>query len=221
MKLDEFKSVPNIGALLRGNFFSGLLVVIPLAVIVWMIVGMLRVLWGLPGFLPLEWQPERLFEDSTTAELFNFVFTLGMAFFIALVVSFLGWASKLYFGQKVLEVVADVIQRIPVIRTVYSALDQLLRTIAAGGGQQFNRVVYVEYPREGSWTIAFVTGATRVPGEAEVFLNLYVPTTPNPTSGFYLIIAEKDVREAKMSVEEAFKRILSLGIAQGQGLANK
>jgi uncharacterized membrane protein len=178
-------------------------------------VGMLRVLWGFQEFLPEEWRPERLVQDPGLAVLFNAVFTVGVAFLVALGISFLGWVSKLYLGQKFLEGLAEVIQRIPVIRTVYSALDQLLRTIAAGGGQQFNRVVYVEYPRRDSWTIAFVTGTTRMPGQTETYLNLYVPTTPNPTSGFYLIIAERDVREAKMSVEEAFKRILSLGIAQG------
>ncbi len=215
MILTALKTIPTIRALLRGHFFSGLLVVIPLAVIAWMVVAMLRVLWGLQEVLPLEWRPEQLFEDPNVARVFNLVFTIGMAFLVALGISFLGWASKLYLGQKTLEILAEVIQRIPVIRTVYSALDQLLRTIAAGGGQQFSRVVYVEYPRKDSWTIAFVTGTTRMPGQSEVFLNLYVPTTPNPTSGFYLIVAEREAREAKMSVEEAFKRILSLGIAQG------
>jgi uncharacterized membrane protein len=136
-----------------------------------------------------------------------------MGFLAALGISFLGWVSKQYLGQKILELIAFLIQRIPVVRTVYSALDQLLKTVAAGGGKQFSRVVYVEFPRAGCWTLAFVTGRAKVPGSNSPHLNVFVPATPNPTSGFYLIVAEQDVREAGMSVEEAFKAILSLGIA--------
>ncbi len=100
------------------------------------------------------------------------------------------------------------------VRSVYSALDQLLRTLAAGGGKQFNRVVYVEYPRKGIWALAFVTGPAREKHIPEGHLNIYIPTTPNPTSGFHLIVSEADVRESGMTVEHAFKTILSLGIAQ-------
>jgi uncharacterized membrane protein len=101
-----------------------------------------------------------------------------------------------------------------VIRGVYSALDQLLRTLANGGGQQFNRVVYIEYPRKGLLAIAFVTGPARGPAVPPGHLNVYVPTTPNPTSGFHLIVPENEVRESLLKVEDAFKTILSLGLAQ-------
>ena len=126
----------------------------------------------------------------------------------------MGWASKQYLGKKTLYALEEAIERIPVIRSVYSALNQLLRGITAGGGQQFSRVVYVEYPRSGMWTLAFVTGTSQIPGDGAPALNLYVPTTPNPTSGFFLIVPEKEIRESHLSVEEAFKIILSLGIAQ-------
>jgi uncharacterized membrane protein len=214
MKTD-LRSIPNIRALLTQHFFSGLLVVIPLGVVAWMLVAMLGALWGLQELLPDAWKPQSLFQDPAVASLFNFLFTLGMGFLAALGISFLGWVSKQYLGLKILELIGFVIQRIPVVRTVYSALDQLLKTVAAGGGKQFNRVVYVEFPRAGCWTLAFVTGSARLPGQSTPHLNVFVPATPNPTSGFYLIVAEKDVREANMSVEEAFKAILSLGIASG------
>jgi uncharacterized membrane protein len=171
-------------------------------------------LWRLPTFLPLQWQPDVLFHDATLALLFNLVFTCGATMLLAIVIAFVGWVSKHYLGRKTLEFVAEVIQRIPVIRSVYSALDQLLRALGSGDGAQFSRVVFVEYPRKGVWAIAFVTSSAKGGGVPEKHLNVYVPTTPNPTSGFHLIVPETDVRDSTLSVEEAFKTILSLGIAQ-------
>ena len=100
------------------------------------------------------------------------------------------------------------------LRSIYGALEQLLHTLAQGGGAQFRRVVYIEYPRKDVWALAFVTGPARAPGFPDGYLNVYVPTTPNPTSGFHLLVAEAEVRPSELSVEEAFKTILSLGIAQ-------
>jgi len=210
----RIKPIPKIGALLRSHFFAGLLVLIPLGVIGWIIGLALGAIWRLQEILPSEWQPESIFKDPSLAFFFNFAFTVAGALILALAISVLGWSSKQFLGQKTLELIADVIQRIPVVRSVYSALDQLLRTMTAGGGQQFNRVVYIEYPRKGIYALAFVTGPARGPNLPSGYLNVYVPTTPNPTSGFHLIIPEADVRESHMKVEEAFKTILSLGIAQ-------
>ncbi len=208
----QFKTVT---ALMRAHFFAGLLVVIPLAVIGWMITAALGALWELHTFLPEQWRPEN-FADPVLALLVNVAFTAALALVLAFGVSMLGWSSKQFLGRKVLDFLAeDVIQRIPVVRSVYSALDQLLRTMAAGGSQQFSRVVYVEYPRKGVLALAFVTGAAKGPNLPPGYLNVYVPTTPNPTSGFHLLVPESEVRESHLSVEDAFKTLLSLGIAQG------
>lgn len=202
-------------ALLRAHFFAGLLVVTPLAVIGWMIAAALGALWELHALLPDAWRPER-FAPPALAFVLQLVLTAVLALLLACALSLLGWASKQFLGRKVLAFLAeDVIQRIPVIRSVYSALDQLLRTMAAGGSQQFNRVVYIEYPRKGVQVLAFVTGAAKLPNLPSGYLNVYVPTTPNPTSGFHLLVPESEVRESGLSVEEAFKTLLSLGIAQG------
>lgn len=207
--------LPNPRALLRTHFFSGLLVVIPLGAIAWITIAVFRVLWGLQNVLPESWQPENVFPNPWLAHLFELVMTISITLVLAIAISILGWTSKQILGRKILELLAEIIQHIPLLRSVYSALDQLLRTIAAGGGQQFSRVVYVEYPRRGSWTLAFVTGVCRAPSLPEgKHLNIYVPTTPNPTSGFYLIVPEAEVRETHMKVEDAFKTLLSLGIAQ-------
>jgi uncharacterized membrane protein len=199
---------------LKNHFFAGLLVLIPLGVIAWIAASILSLLWRVQEILPMEWRPESFLNDQALATFFNVLIILGLTVLFAIGISFLGWASKQYLGKKVLQIIAYLIQRIPVIRSVYSALDQLLRTLAAGGGQQFSRVVYVEFPRKGVWALAFVTGPAHGPAVPEKHLNVYVPTTPNPTSGFHLIVSEAEVRESHLKVEEAFKTLLSLGIAQ-------
>jgi uncharacterized membrane protein len=213
-----FKPIPDFGALLRRHFFAGLLILIPIAVIAWILLSVLGSLWSLHEYVPDAWKPDE-FGDPRVAFFLNLLFTFAAAVTFASFVSIVGWASKQFLGQKILELIAEGIQRIPVIRSVYSALDQLLRTMAAGGGQQFNRVVYIEYPRRGVWALAFVTAPARGPAVPPNHLNVYVPTTPNPTSGFHLIVPESDVRESHLKVEDAFKTILSLGIAQNPGPA--
>jgi len=211
----RFDRLPRIGALLRSHFLSGLMVVTPFGVVLWLAFVALRAMWGLRELLPRAWRPEAWLPDPTTAFLVDLAIALSAVLALALAVSLVGWVSKQLLGQKMLDYVAEhVIQRIPVLRSVYGALEQLLRTLAQGGGHQFRRVVYVEYPRKGVFALAFVTGPARAPGLPEGYLNVYVPTTPNPTSGFHLIVAEAEVRPSDLSVEEAFRTILSLGIAQ-------
>lgn len=211
--------IPGISALLKRHFFGGLLVVIPLGVAAWILASGIQVLWGLIEFLPEAWRPESFLESPPLILLLKILLVVAGTLVLALAISLLGWASKQFVGRKILDFIAEgVIQRIPVVRSIYSALDQLLRTMAAGGGQQFNRVVYVEYPRKGTWALAFVTGPAHGPNlPAGGHLNVYVPTTPNPTSGFHLIVPESEVRDSQMRVEDAFKTILSLGIAQPGG----
>ena len=215
--MPKVSRITKIGALLQKNFLAGLFVVIPLAVIAWILAWVLSTLWSLEQFLPLTWQPAHYFRHVSTVRFLNFLITVGVTAALTFGISFLGWASKLFLGQKILEALSHLIQRIPVVRSIYSALDQLLKTMASGGGQQFNRVVYIEYPRKGVWALAFVTSVARGNGIGPNHLNVYVPTTPNPTSGFHLIIDEAEVRESLLTVEDAFKTILSLGIAQPVG----
>jgi uncharacterized membrane protein len=190
------------------------LILIPLAVIVWMLSGFAQFLWSIQELLPESLRSSLLIEHEIWALAVRALLTMVIGLALAVLVSLLGWASQQYFGQKLLEWIAEVIQRIPVVRSVYSALDQMMRAFGSGGGQQFSRVVYLEYPRQGTWTLAFVTGSTRGGPSNESCLNVFVPTTPNPTGGFFLIVPENQVREAKMGVEDAFRTILSLGVAQ-------
>ena len=208
--------LPNLRTLFRAHFVSGLLILIPLGVILWMLSGFMRFLWSLQELLPYSLREGVLGQGHPLAFVLKFALTAILAVALAFIVSLLGWVSQQYLGQKLLEAVSDVIQRIPVVRSVYGALDQMLRAFGSGGGQQFNRVVYLEYPRQGVWTLGFVTGSARAAQIPEGCLNVFVPTTPNPTGGFYLIVPESQVRDAKMGVEDAFRTILSLGVAQPQ-----
>lgn len=191
---------------LKNNFLTGLLVIFPLGVIAWILSAIFQGLWSFRDWLPTELQPQSVFGNS--------LFTLSVLAMLVAVVSVVGVFSKFYLGRKILNSLGYLIQRIPLIRSVYSALEQLTRAFAQGGGSgQFSRVVYVEFPRAGIWTLAFVTGDNKNAALPPDSVNLFVPTTPNPTSGFFLIAEEKDLRESGMSVEEAFKNLISLGIA--------
>jgi uncharacterized membrane protein len=206
--------IPKLRTLFQAHFISGLLILIPLVVIIWMLSGFVQFLWSLQEFLPSEVHQSLLSEEHPWSLALKLALTAAIALGLTFLISILGWVSQLYLGRKLLELLSEIIQRIPVVRSVYSALDQMLRAFGSGGGQQFNRVVYLEYPRPGVWTLGFVTGNARSAQIPDGCLNVFVPTTPNPTGGFYLIVPENQVRDAKMGVEDAFRTILSLGVAQ-------
>ena len=118
------------------------------------------------------------------------------------------------FGQHLIEVWESLLARVPVVKSIYSSVKQVSDTLFSNTGNAFRKAVLVQYPRDGSWTIAFITG---VPGgdiKEHLFgdyISIYVPTTPNPTSGFFLMMPKEDVIELDMSVDEALKYIISMG----------
>jgi uncharacterized membrane protein len=118
-------------------------------------------------------------------------------------------------GQWWLRQGGRILHRIPIVKSIYSSVKQVSDTLFSSSGNAFREAVLVQYPRTGSWTIAFVTGrpggeaAHHLPGD---YLSLYVPTTPNPTSGFFLMVPRGDVVELAMSVDEALKYIISMGV---------
>jgi len=132
-----------------------------------------------------------------------------------LVVLSTGVVMAHFFGQQLLAAWEAIMNRIPLVRSIYSSVKQLSETLLSSGGQSFRKVLLIEYPRKGLWTLAFQTG-TEV-GEAqartgEEVINVYVPTTPNPTSGFFLMVPRRDVLELDMSVDEGLKMIISMGV---------
>jgi uncharacterized membrane protein len=118
-------------------------------------------------------------------------------------------------GQWWLRQYDRLMGKIPIVKSIYNSVKQVSDTLFSSNGNAFREAVLVQYPRQGSWTIAFVTGkpggevADRLPGD---YVSVYVPTTPNPTSGFFLMMPRSDVLELKMSVDEALKYVISMGV---------
>lgn len=191
---------------LKKNFFTGVIVLVPLAVVLWF--GKILMNFGLSLYqiLPSAWK----FESSPF--FIRAVIFIGTIIATFVLIAVLGYASKQYFGEKILLFFRSLIKRIPLLGTIYSALDQMLRTLTSTGSKSFNSVVFVQFPRDNVWAIAFVTGPNRQTKLPKGFINVFVPTVPNPTSGFHLILSEKEVVKSDMNVEEAFKTLLSFGI---------
>lgn len=197
--------------IIKDHFLSGLLILAPVLIV--LVVAQ----WLLGGLT--EWiaeVPIRLLFGNQGGELAGVVkYALVLAFFLLgiLLISILGFFSKLYFGKKVLEWINEGLERIPFFGAIYSSIDQLVKTLSSSNSKQFSRVVFVEYPRTGAWAVGFVTGQSKLKNIPEGYLNVFVPTVPNPTSGFLLFVKESELKESDLSVEEAFKLILSLGMA--------
>lgn len=197
----------------RTYFLAGILVTAPIAITVavasWLITFVdSRVV----HLIPAQWNPDTYLKDTLGVE----VGLPGLGLLILLIViTLVGWLTAGYVGRSVLGLGENIVARMPVIRNVYSAIKQIFETVLAHKSQAFRQAVLVEYPRRGLWTVAFVTGETE--GEVqsltkEDVVSIYVPTTPNPTSGFLLFVPREDIVELHMSVEEAIKYVISGGI---------
>jgi uncharacterized membrane protein len=191
---------------MRKYFVTGLLILVPLVITGWVISLIVGTLDQSLLLLPAGWRPEALV--GFHIPLLGTIFTLMIIFLT-------GLATRNFIGNQVVRVWEMVLTRIPVVNSIYSSVKQVSDTLLSSSGNAFRKAVLVEYPRKDSWTIAFVTG---VPG-GEVadhlvgdFISIYVPTTPNPTSGFFLMVKRDSVVELELSVDEALKYIVSMGV---------
>jgi len=196
----------TVFVLVRRYIIAGLLVWVPL-----LITGLvIKVIVDAMDFtillLPAGWRPEVWLG-------FNIP---GMGVVVAVVIVFLtGMVVANIVGRKLFELGEAIVARIPLVRSIYSAVKQVLRTILDDGGQSFRKVVLVEYPRKGVWTIGFQTGV----GVGEVqqrtdreVITVFIPTTPNPTSGFVILVPREDAQELDMTIEEGLRFVMSLGV---------
>lgn len=192
----------NIKIIIKDHFLSGLIVLAPILIVLivfqWIFGGLFRTIHNLTG---------------QVSPLLDIVIVAGILLAGVLLVSLIGLFSRLYFGQKVFEWLKEAMQRVPFFGAIYSSLEQLISAISSSGGKQFNRVVFIEYPRKEVWAVAFVTSNAKLKGIPPGYLSVYIPTVPNPTSGFHLMVKESEMIESGLKVDEAFKLILSLGVA--------
>lgn len=197
----------RIREILRRYFVAGVLLFAPLGITLWAMAWIIQRLDNLilPHLL-------RLLRPGVEAPQIPFV----GAVFTLLVILLFGVVARHLFGSELVRISERLLQRVPVARSIYVGVKQLTEAILfADTRESFRRVVLVEYPRKGLWAIAFTTGGARGPVRralSEPMLNCFVPTTPNPTSGFYLLVPESDVVEVDMTVEEAFKLVMSAGL---------
>ena len=192
----------------RNYFFTGLLITVPLGITFLVLRFLIRIADSVLRVIPQE--------IHDTYIVFR-IPGLGVVITLTLIMV-IGILAHNFVGRKLVSFGERIINHIPLVRSVYSASKQLLETIFAGTDHQFQRVVLVEYPRRGVYSIGFVTG--KVPGKSAPLdtpqLSVFIPTTPNPTSGWYLIVPEADVVPTALSVEEAFKIIISAGIVMSK-----
>ncbi len=191
---------------MRKYFITGLLILVPLAITLWVLNLIISTMDQSLLLLPAQWRPEALFG----------FYIPGLGTILTLLIVLLtGLATRNFVGTQVVYLWESLLIRIPVVKSIYSSVKQVSDTLFSSSGNAFRKAMLVQYPREGSWTIAFLTG---VPG-GDVknhlqgdYISVYVPTTPNPTSGFFLMMPRADAIELDMSVDAALKYIVSMGV---------
>src|SRR6267143_2500777 len=191
---------------MKKYLITGLLIWIPLAITIWVLELIVSTM-DQSLLLPPQYQPQVVFGRQIP----------GLGALLTVVVVFVtGVLASNIFGRRLLSFWENLLGRIPVVKTIYNAVKQVSDTLFAPGGQAFSKALLVQYPRAGSWTIAFLTGrpggdvANHLHGD---YVSVYVPTTPNPTSGFFLMIPKGDVIELDLNVDEALKYVISMGVA--------
>lgn len=190
---------------LRRYIMAGLLVWLPLGVTILVIKMLVDMMDRTVLLLPAHLRPDALFGMHIPG--------LGVIISV-LVVLITGIIVANLFGRKLVEAWESLLSRIPLVRSIYSAVKQIAETMFSPSGQSFRKVLLVEYPRKGLWTLAFQTGTDVGKAQCKTgreVINIYVPTTPNPTSGFFLMIPKEDVVELDMSVDEGLRMIISMG----------
>jgi uncharacterized membrane protein len=211
---------PGIIARLRGNFLAGLIIIAPIGLtlwLIWTVVGWIDG-WVWP-FVPDAYQPEALInrffgnpEDPITVN----VRGVGVVVFLVFTV-LVGWIGKGIMGRSLLRWGEHLVERMPVVRSIYNGVKQIAETVFSQRDTSFDKACLIEYPRKGIWAIAFIS--INAKGEiyeklstGEQFATVFLPTTPNPTSGFLLFLPRADIKELDMSVEDAAKLVISAGL---------
>ena len=198
---------------MKKYFIAGMLVWAPLAITIWVMTWGLSVLDGVFGSVMTALMA--ILPSALKPALQSFRDLPGVGILIVLVIILAtGVFAANFVGQWWIKLWDQIITHIPIVKSIYSSVKQVSGTLFSSKGNAFRKAVLIPYPRNGSWTIAFVTGAPADEVAAKLgseHVNVFLPTTPNPTSGFFMIVPRADVIELEMGVEEALKHIVSMG----------
>jgi uncharacterized membrane protein len=196
----------------RKYLITGLLIWIPLVITLWVLKLIVDTLDQSLLLLPPQWRTESFLGFHVPG--LGVILTLVIVFFT-------GVLATNFLGARLVHLWHEILHRIPVVNSIYSSVKQISDTLFSSSGQAFRKALLVQWPREGMWTIAFLTGVpggdvvNHLPGD---YVSVYVPTTPNPTGGYFVMAPRKDVIELDMTVDAALKYIISMGVvAPGPG----
>ncbi|MSQ51552.1 MAG: DUF502 domain-containing protein [Betaproteobacteria bacterium] len=196
---------------MKKYLITGLLIWIPVVITIWVLEIIVTTMDQTLTVIPEDFKPRTNIP--------------GLGLLLTLVVVYLtGLFTSNFLGRWVMRVWEGVLRRIPVVNSIYGGVKQVSDTLFTPGGQAFRKALLVQYPRSGSWTIAFMTGqpggevANHLNGD---YVSVYVPTTPNPTSGFFLMMLRSEVVELEMSVDEALKYVVSMGVVPPRASGRK
>ena len=185
----------------RNNFITGVVVLIPIGITIYLTLFLVNIL---SIILPKELNPNYYLPYEIP----------GVEIFISIIlITFIGWLSLSFIGRKMLEILNNILKKIPILRTIYSAIVQMTETFTKSEGSKKN-VVLVEYPRKGSWAVGFATKENTKGISDKIkqdLVNVFIPTTPNPTSGFLLMFPKEEVIYLDITFEQASKFIVSAG----------
>jgi uncharacterized membrane protein len=197
-------------AKVRGNFLAGLIVIAPIGFTMWIINSIIGWIDGWVLLLiPYNYQ----FAEYIGINLKG----LGVIFFLVFTV-IVGWVGKGILGRTFLRIGENLVDRTPIVRSVYSGIKQIAETVLSSRDSSFDKACLIEYPRKGIWAIAFVASdskgeiAEKNPNKKNQLVSVFIPTTPNPTSGFLLFIPKSDITYLDMTIEEAAKLVISAGL---------
>lgn len=228
---------PGLFSRLRASFLTGLVVIAPVGLTIWLI---WTVIGWVDGFVwplvPTVWQPDSIvnywlgnprFVEAGGQAIRNpdwinvNVRGVGVIVFLLFTI-FIGWVAKGYLGRSFIRWAESLVERTPVVRSIYSGIKQISETVFAQSERSFEKACLIEYPRKGIWAIGFVSTTAKGEvseraGNSASLLSIFVPTTPNPTSGFLLFFPAEDVIELDMSVEDAAKLVISAGLVYPNG----
>ncbi|MGC1497829.1 MAG: DUF502 domain-containing protein [Sulfitobacter sp.] len=212
---------------LRATFLTGLVVIAPVGLTIWLIWGVVGWIdgWVLP-WVPKAYHPDRMIQDFFGLDPSMQINVRGLGVVIFLIFTIIvGMMAKGLIGRSFIKFGESLVERTPVVRTIYSGIKQISETIFAQSDRSFEKACLIEYPRRGIWALGFIS--TTAKGEVAAksdpsgeMVSVFLPTTPNPTSGFLLFVPRKDVKELDMSVEDSAKLVISAGLVYPNGISN-